>query len=235
MNYTTKALFLKSIRYGERARILHFYTARQGLKGYVLKGDPARWGKSKNASFSPLSIHQLEATPARRGSLDYLRSAHTELSFLTVHPTKTAIVFFLTELLNRVLREAEANPSLFDYLIDRVRFLRDAQHYADFHLCFVLDLTRYLGFYPDLQASPTAYFGLREGTYLTQKPESHCLSGEALRLFQKLSRLKLAEPRPHFNQAQRKQLLQTLEQYYCLHLAGFQAFESLSVLEQLFD
>ncbi|MEH0008280.1 MAG: DNA repair protein RecO C-terminal domain-containing protein [Flavobacteriales bacterium] len=235
MNYTTRALFLRSIRYGERAFILRFYTERQGLKSYVSKGNPPRFGKSKNASFSPLSIHQLEAAPTRKGGLDYLRTAHTELSFLTSHPAKTAIVFFLAELLDQVLREAESNPPLFDYLIDQIRFLKGAEHYANFHLCFVLDLTRYLGFYPDLQGLPTPYFGLQEGTYLPEKPESYFVTGAALDLLQRLSRLRVTEPKETFSRAQRKQLLNTLERYYRLHLAGFKPFQSLSVLGQLFD
>lgn len=235
MNYTTRALFLKSTRYGERGLILRFYTEQQGLKSYATQQHLGRHKGLKRSVFSPLSLHQLEAASARRGNLHYLRSTQLECSFLTAHPAKVAIVFFLTELLNQVLKEAEANAPLFDYLVERIQFLKTSAQHADFHLHFLFSLTQYLGFYPNLQDSPTPYFNLQEGVYTREGSESHCLTGESLVLFQALSQRDEMRFESGFKREQRKRLLDILEWYYRLHLEGFKPFESRTVLEQLFD
>lgn len=235
MHYTTAALFLKSIRYGEHSLILRFYTEQHGLRAYIAKGKALRGGGSERSYFSPLSLYVLEAAPARRGDLDYLRSAQTQLSFLDAHPAKIAVVFLLAELLNQTLREATSDPVLFDYLSTRIRYLESAVHYADFPLCFVLELTRYLGFYPNLSDPQAPYFSLQQGVYTREKPQTHFLTAEALALFERLSRSDTIAPELRFNRRQRGQLLDIMECYYRLHIANFKPFRSRAVLEQLFD
>src|SRR6202043_4277594 len=94
----------------------------------------------------------------------------------------------------------------------------------NFHLLFLTQLTRYLGFYPDRYLAAEAdYFDLKNGVFCRHKPDSvwylsrpHTQNFGALLQcsFENISRLK-------FGNDERRYLIQKLLEYYALHLEGF--------------
>ena len=56
---------------------------------------------------------------------------------------------FISELLYKTLKEEEANPALFDFLINAIQLLdiKD-EGIQNFHLVFLLHYMKYLGIYP---------------------------------------------------------------------------------------
>src|ERR1043165_5441661 len=82
--------------------------------------------------------------------------------------TKNCIALFIQELLHKVLKEQEADEDLFDFLKNSLMILDlKKENYFNFHLCFMLQLSRYLGFYPQGKYSDsTSVFDLQEGTFI---------------------------------------------------------------------
>ena len=59
---------------------------------------------------------------------------------------------FLAEFLSHALREEGKNEPLFAYLVSSIRWLDACRSdYANFHLVFLIRLSRFLGFYPNLE------------------------------------------------------------------------------------
>jgi DNA repair protein RecO (recombination protein O) len=59
-------------------------------------------------------------------------------------------VFFLSEVLSNSIQEEEQNKTLYSYLETAFTWLDVHDKIANFHLLFLLNLTGFLGFYPDM-------------------------------------------------------------------------------------
>ena len=73
---------------------------------------------------------------------------------------KIAVVLFLSEVLSSALREEEANTSLFQYLTNSLSWFDMQDNLANFHILFLLSLTKHLGFYPDVHDIEQPYFDM---------------------------------------------------------------------------
>ncbi len=143
---------------------------------------------------------------------------------------------FLSEILKDAIQEEETNPALYHYLSNSFNYLDVTEDFANFHIYFLLNLTQYLGFYPDITEDKAMYFNLLEGIFQEKSTSIYCEEGkhvEALREFfginfDALSQIKL-------NKTTRLEVLHLLIRYYQLHLQGFKKPKSLAILNQLFQ
>ena len=100
---------------------------------------------------------------------------------------------------------------------------------------FLLNLTKYLGFYPELNNPDYNYFDLSEGNFTNQLPKFNFIKGDNLVEFKKLLGINFDTiDAVKFNSKSRQQVLSILIQYYELHLNGFRKPKSLEVLKALF-
>ena len=237
MIVNTKAIVISSIKYGDVDLIVKCYT-EQGLKSYLLKRIlKSKKGKLKVAYFQPLTQLELVASHNEKGKLNYIKEAKVLYPYTTVHNSiiKQTIFIFLSEILNKTLREEEANTQLFEFLELSLKWLDAHDEISNFHLLFLLNLTKHLGFYPGKENSNSDYFSLEQGIFLATKPKNQFISGQNLINFKKLlgtnfdSILTLK-----FNGKERQQLLEALVSYFELHLPGFQKPKSLTILKTVF-
>ena len=150
----TKAIVLSSLKYGDTSLIIRCYTQDFGLKSFIAKGVFSK--KKRNTSlYFPLAEIDLSFQPkSNEQQLVFLKSAQTSYYYesLHFHPIKSAIVFFLAEILNLVLKEEADNPELYFYIENSLKeFDQKKDDFADFHLIFLIQLSHFLGFYPNLE------------------------------------------------------------------------------------
>ena len=238
MQVTTKAIVLSSIKYGDTSLIVKAYTLSDGLKSYLLKGVLAsKKGKLKSAYFQPLTQLELVANHKNKGTLESIREAKVYYPYQTLHTSivKNAMTLFLAEMLGSSIHEEEPNTGLFHFLEASMQWL-DAHHeISNFHLFFLLDLTKYLGFYPDISGMHEPNFDLLEGEF-TQMPSLHpSLIGKNLDYFKQFLGINFdGIHKIKMNKTDRQELLKTLVLYYELHLQGFRRPKSLAVLNEVF-
>ena len=84
---------------------------------------------------------------------------------------------FLSEVLSNTLQEEEQNETLYSYLESTFLWLDSQSDYANFHLLFLLKLTKYLGFYPDTTLIDFPFFNLQEGMFEIKPSNNYALSG----------------------------------------------------------
>lgn len=233
----TEAIVISSIKYGDTSRILKCYTRSSGIKSFIAKGVYSKRNKT-NPMF--LQLNQLEMIYEDRIShklinLNNCRQLHHFLS-IQGNREKTAITLFLSEILNMVLKEEEHNPQLFDFISSSFQlFDSKGSAYSDFHLWFLLNLTTYLGFYPNLKQD-SGYFDLLNGVSTIELPSGIYITGEKLKLFNQLRQLCFSNQTENcFNQNQRKELIDLILRYYELHHPDFKWPKSLEVLQTIFD
>ena len=238
MQEKIKAIVLTSVKYGEADLIVKCLT-EEGLRSYMVRrAFSSRNKKFKLAYFQPLS--QLEITgkhnsKGRLNSIRELRSSYFYMS-LSTDVYKQAIAMFLAEILVQVIREEDNNPELFSYVETALIWLDTHDRYADFHLLFLLRLTRFLGFFPDTRNLSYKYFDMEEACFSNYRPGGRYLEGEKLILFRSLIGIKFdGMEQLKWNSAKRQLLLMELLGFYELHLPGFRLPNSLKVLKEVFN
>ena len=93
---------------------------------------------------------------------------------------------FLAEVLTNTLKEEEQNKPLFNYIETTLLWLDEQPEYSNFHLLFLLNLTKYLGFYPEQINTSYHYFNLLDGKFETKQEGKYSISGENLTLLKTL-------------------------------------------------
>lgn len=238
MQITTKALILTSLKYGDTSLIVKAFTASDGLKSYLLKGVfSSKKGKLKAAYFQPLTQLEIVANHRNKGTLESIREAKIHYPYRTVHSdcAKNAMTLFLAEMLGHCIHEEEANQALYEFLEASFQWLDMNDEIANFHCHFLIQLTKYLGFFPDVSAIQASCFDLLEGEF-TDTPSLHpVLTGENLGYFKTFLGIHFdAIHTIKMNKTNRQELLQSLMQYFELHLQGFRKPKSLAVLNEVF-
>ena len=239
MQVTTKAIVLTSLKYGDTSLIVKVFTASDGLKSYLLKGVLAsKKGKLKAAYFQPLTQLEIVAVHKNKGTLERIREVKVSYHYQTLHTdiAKNAITMFLAEMLGNSIGEEERNEELFEFLEASLQWLDTHGEISNFHLYFLLSLTKYFGFYPDVKNIDAACFDLVEGEFTNTPSLNPILTGENLNYFKLVLGINFDEVHTiKMNKANRQELLQSLVLYFELHLQGFRKPKSLAILNEVFS
>ena len=233
----TKVIVISSIKYQEKSLIVKCFTLSDGLKSYFVRDAfSSRKSNQKIAYFQPFSILEIEAVHKNKGTLENFKEIKLAIPFQTIHNTvtKSTIVLFLSEMMHYSIHEEEENEALFTFLETALLWLDAHDEMANFHLIFLLEATKYLGFYPDNTDIDLPYFEMTEGIFTPFNAISS-LSQHETQLFKKLLSLKFESDLKTFHVIERQLLLKILIDYYSLHLEGFRKPKSLDVLKEVFS
>ena len=150
---------------------------------------------------------------------------------------KSSLAIFLNEVLYKAVKAQSADENLFDFVFSAIEWLdHQTAGLANFHLLFLIQLTRYLGFYPDRHLAAEAdYFDLRNGVFCRYKPDTFLyLSPPHTQNFYKLLQCSFEHiSQVRLNNNERRFLLQKLLDYYALHIESFGSVRSHEVLEEV--
>lgn len=235
-----RGIVLHTTRYGESSLVVHCYTEQYGRQAYMVKG--VRKSKKQNRSnlFQPLFILDFEVYYKDSREIQLVKevSRAMPLNSLPFDMVKSAQAIFMAEVIYRVVREEESNPMLGHFLLSSIQYL-DALEEAspDFHILFMFQLSRHLGFYPQNNFDEgRIFFDLSGGLFIShfQDPELH-LDEKASQLWHRymLSEYQSVKD-SDFNGLQRKLVLDDLIRFYKSHVAGMGEIKSLEVLHSYF-
>jgi len=239
MQVTTSAIVLTSLKYGDTSLIVKIFTASDGLKSYLLKGIlTSKRGKLKAALFQPLTQLEVVATHRNKGTLESIREAKVNHHYQTLHTDigKNALTMFLAEMLSNSIHEEEPNQGLFDFLEASLQWLDVHESVINFHIYFLLRLSKYLGFFPDTSYRDAACFDLLEGEFTNTPSLNPIVTGENLIFLKTFLGINFdAIESVRMSKTQRQDLLKSLVLYFELHLQGFRKPKSLAILNEVFS
>ena len=237
----TQAIVLHSLKYGETRLIVDMFTRSQGRQSFIVSIPKSVKGKIKKQLFQPLTLLEIEYDLRPKLQLQKLSDVRLASPFSSIpfDPNKLSISLFIAEFLYYALRSEQRNEPLFDYIVNSIQWL-DAQtnRFANFHLVFLMRLSRFLGFYPNLDHYQAGdYFDLRESVFLPIPPVHrdflHPQEAEKIQLM-----MRMDFPTMHLfrmSHQERNRLLEVSLIYYRLHLPDFPELKSVSVLQELYQ
>lgn len=240
MKSTVQAFSLHTLRYGDSSLIISCFTKQYGLQSYMLRGilGSKRKKKLSKSLFEPLNLVEFEASKTETNKLSYLNEAHILLPYTAIpfDLKKKAVIFFLAEVIYQIVQEEqEANPELFSFIENRMLWLDQKENIGLFHIKFLLDLTRFMGFYPNFTEKNAAYFDLQEGCMSHYKPKSHFIEGQTKELWATLLGTEFDNLHPiRLPPKVKMTLLESILNYFKLHLQQFKTPKSSAILNEVF-
>ncbi|TGV00694.1 DNA repair protein RecO [Flavivirga rizhaonensis] len=239
MLIATNAIVLSKLKYRDNDLIVRCYTEQLGIVSFLLRGVlKNKKGHSKTAYFQLLSQLQLVFLYKNNRSLQTIKETKLNTIYTSLHSNvlKSSIVMFLSEVLSNTLKEEEKNETLYSYIETTLLWLDTHSEYSNFHLLFLLNLTRYLGFYPDTKNIDYPFFNLNEGKFEIKSQDRYTISGENLTLLKQLLGTTFdALSTVQINARQRQSFLSMILLYFELHLGSFKTPKSLQIFNQVFN
>ena len=240
----TRAIVLNSLKYGESQMIVDMYTEGRGRLSFIQRIPRQGRGGIKKQYFQPLTILDIEFDYRATQRLHKLRSAAVAFPFrsLPFDMAKLSIALFVAEFTIYVTRSEQADPALYAFVENSVRWLDACEgSFANFHIIYMLHLTRFIGFYPnlddeDIDTGCNTYFDMRAGSFVKHVPvHSDFLRPDEARKIRLLMRLNYTTMRLlSLSRSERNRIVEVILQYYRLHQPAFPDMKSLPVLQQLF-
>lgn len=235
----TYAIVLSKIKYRDNDLIVKCYTKNRGIVSYLLRGVlKSSKQSSKVAYFQLLSQLQIEENYKPKQALQYISEVKLNIVYQSLHTNvlKSAITMFLSEVLSSALKEEEPNESLYNFLETSLELLDYETEFSNFHLLFLLELTKHLGFYPDTAQIDFPYFNLTSGEFESKPKQAYSISGENLVTLKTLLGIKFdALYAVKLNSSQRQSFLNMMLLYYELQLGDFRKPKSLQIFNQVFN
>jgi len=237
----TEAIVLHSLKYGESRVVVDLFTRQLGRLACIASLPKSPRGRLKKQYFQPMTLLEVGCDVRQRTQLQQLKDARLLTPYTTIpfSPEKLALTLFTAEFLYHALRDEQHNEPLFAYVVDSMQWLDMAERgFANFHLTFLMHLSRFLGFYPNLEAAGEQsglMFDLREGRFSAQAPlhRDFLQPGEA-QLIHLLMRMDFSTMHLfRLSRQERNRITDVLLHYYRLHIPQFPELKSLSVLQEL--
>jgi len=235
----TRGIVLHSLKYGETGLITTIYTEAFGRMSFIMQGIHGKKSPVKANLLRQLSLLEMEVDFKQGRELQRVREVKNSSPFATIpyEIAKSSQVLFLAEMLNKVLREEESRPELFEFLYHSIQVLDLMENgIANFHLLFLIQLTRFLGFAPSNNYSAqNQFFDMIAGKFVLSPPDHPWFLKESESPV--LSRLlgmnyqNSTEFKPE--QGLRNIFLDFILEYYGLHLGNKLNVKSLEILRQI--
>lgn len=239
MLHKSRGIILVSSDFGETSLVVQIYTELFGIQSYLVNSVRKKHARIHANIFQPLTPVDLVIYHKDRPGLQRISDIRPNppLKNIPFDVFKSSMVFFLDEVLYKSIREIESNSSLFDFIFDSIQWLDGPQQAGiDFHLLFLLKLSRYLGFSPSQNfTSERNIFNLKEGQFQSTYPNHpHFipapLSGHFAALINADYSFTL-----NITSSERRILINFMLEYFALHIEGFGKIKSNKVLEQVWE
>lgn len=233
MKYKSRAIALSYIKHGESAIIAKVFTEEKGLQSFIIKGVRDKKSKKNLGLFQALQLSNINATYLPKKSLQYL----TDISLLNsqtqkgINMKKNFLSLFVAEITSKILHENEVDKPLFQFLWNLKNALASSSEIdPNFPILFMIDLSKYMGFYPLNKEKNSIYFNLELGEFTNSTEQlNYYINQENSHYFKAL----LNKQKITIAYDNRNQLLLDLIDYYKLQHHELKNITSHLIIESL--
>lgn len=235
----SRAFVIKSLKNGETSLIVSCYLEDIGFKTFIVKGVyGSKKSKFSKAHFFPLNIVNLNYSYTEGRNLGFIKEVKTEKLYNSMYSDvqKSSIIIFLSEILNSIFREeTDVNNDLFEFLFNSLSWYDQVGSCNNFHIKFLLELSKFIGFYPNINNENDSFFDLQLGSTVSTRPIDVNISGDDFSIFKKFLGMKFEDLNlMSIKNNSRVRILNYIIDYYSLHLQMFKTPKSINVFNEIF-
>jgi DNA repair protein RecO (recombination protein O) len=229
----TRAIALHYVKYAESSIIACLYTEKFGRQSYIINSVRTKKPAFPASFFLPLTLLETDVYYRPGRDIQRIKEMTCMLHFHSIpfQVTKSTIALFMAELLFKTLKEEEANPALFDFLIHAIQLLdMKDEGMQNFHLVFLIHYMKFLGIYP---------FQSEIKGMIDYQPVFNLPADAGVREkkgFEQLVRCSLTQLGDiRLTNKTRSFLLERIMEFYMIHLDQITGIRSLQVLKDVFQ
>ena len=235
----SRAFVIRSIKNGETSLIVSCYLEDIGYKTFIVKGVyGSKKSKFSKAHFFPLNIVNLNYSYSEGKNLGFIKEVKTEKLYKSLHLDiqKSSVIIFLSEILNSIFKEETlVNKDLFNFLLNSLSWYDQVKSCNNFHLKFLIELSRFIGFYPNINNENDSFFNLESGSTSAIQSIGANISGNDLILFKEFLGTEFEDLNSmNTKNESRTRILNYIIDYYSLHLQMFKTPKSINVFAEIF-
>jgi len=239
MLHKTRGIVLKTTLYSESSVVVQIFTEKFGIQSYLINGVKKPRAKISMNMLQPLHLVDMVVYHKNNQGIQRVSELRPSPVFSSIpyDIIKSTVTIFLNEVLYKSIRQQMTDENLFDFIFSAISWFDESKEVnINFHLAFLLKLSRFLGFAPNMQTkSDQSFFDLQEGEFRTLPPSHrNFLDKEDAALFillftspfEKIYLIKL-------DNKSRRSILDKILIYYTLHTASFGDIRSHEVLQEV--
>lgn len=231
---------LRTVKYSDRSSILSVYSRQEGRLSLLVPAGQGKQAARMRALLMPMGRFECVADIRPGREIYPFRDLRPILLPPVGDPVRSTLALFVTDLLSGLLKESMPDPLLFDFInrsIEQLSTLPTKQ-LANFHIVFLILLTRFLGIEPDWGSyREGAIFDLAEGIF-RQSPPPHrnFLTSSDSSVAFTLRRISYRNLHLFaMSRFDRNRLLDSILHYYQLHYPSLPTLSSLPILRVMAD
>jgi DNA repair protein RecO (recombination protein O) len=218
--HKTRGIVFRFTRYGETSIIVTIFTDAFGLQSYIVNGIRSKNAKNKIALYQPLTLLDLVVYHRENANIERIKEVKCLHPYTTIlsDVRKSTIAMFLTEVLNKTVKDESHTQEMFDFISTSLITLDTLKtNFENFHHIFLLKLSRLLG------------FGANHSNELVGGRITSEANEKALQM---MLTLQYTDALP-MSVSQRRELLDVIVGFYADHIENFGELKSLQVLKEV--
>ncbi len=222
MLHKTRGIVFRFTKYGDSSIIVTIFTELFGIQTYIVNGVRSKTAKGKIALYQPLTLLDLVVYYKENASIKRIKEVKClhQYQTLSTDIRKTSLAMFINEMLNKAVKDESHAREIFEFLLNAL-ILLDHQETAleNFHLIFLIKLSRFLG------------FGVHQseeilGVRMLDRDEEEILKILLTADFTESISL---------TNAQRRNLLEAILRFYTIHIESLGEIKSIQVLKEVMN
>ena len=244
MIHKTKAIVLRTIKYGETSLVVTMLTEKFGVQRYMVNGVRKQGYKNnKSIMLQPCSILSMEVYHNELKQLQRIKEHQWHFIYqeLLSDVFKNTVATFIIEMMFNAIQRPENNAPLYEFCEDILMKLDSSSKAAaaNFPLFFSLQLAQQLGFGiagNNMLQEDAVIYDLAEGCYRNDRPQHNSvIEGKQLLDTQELLKVMHTDELDQFqfNRNSRKELLNLYLDFFALQWNDFKKIRSLDILQTI--
>tara|TARA_B100000401_G_scaffold434193_1_gene373930 strand:+ start:623 stop:1339 length:717 start_codon:yes stop_codon:yes gene_type:complete len=238
MQIVDDAIILGKNQVKNNNHIVKVFTRNYGLQSVYVSAQKKK-KSAKSAVLQPLSLCQIRYTKTKKSSLPILQEAKIDVPLLNIQMDvyKSVIALFTADFLSQVLSE-NTEEGFYDFIKNSIQIFNEIEEgKSNYHLVFLLKISRWLGVQPSLGNGVNNFFDIKEAIFSPIKPNHpHYLSIEETELILEILSIEWNDiQKIKITGSIRRKVLNSIIHYYIFHIPGFKKPKALTILEEVFD
>lgn len=234
-----RIIALSHTRYTDSSIIVQALSEQHGRISLIVRGFGGK-SRSKLGAFHPMALLDVVYSYREERQVQQLNEYKPApaLPNCTADLRKSTLLMFLAEVVSKSIREETADHSQFAFIDTSVQILEQMQTgIQNFHLAFLLKLSRHLGFSPSPLEPDQQFFDLESGLGTIARPmHRHYITAEQFAQlyqfadcpFDRLDQITL-------NRSERDSLLTTTLLWFGFRIPTMKEINSYNILHEVFN
>ena len=238
MLYQTRAIVLRTVKYGESSLIVDMYTEQKGHQTFIVHSVRKAKATTPPSYLQLLSLVDMVAYYKDHRKIHHVKEIRLDHAYQSIpfDMRKSSVITCLAEITSRTITTSYPQPDLFQFLHSELINYDRPDHYdRDFLIRYLVSLTSFLGFALEIphNGAEEKYLDLMEGTLVKLRPvHDYVIMPSDLIHLQTIMNAGSTQ-RADVSLEIRRRLIDQIITYYQLHVETLREVQSLNILREL--